>query len=360
MPAPKTIVTLNSNGPYWQAAWSVAGKRCRESLGAKASMTKREALERCRAIEAKLPHCILRDEVPTLEAFTARYLANRTGIAEGTRSLHEQTIRYLIGGFGAAVRIDSIDRAGAADWRAKLARGELAHLNRRKQNQKAPAEPTVCVHVRNAKAIFETALVEDLLPFNPFDRLRATAPTPPKTWATVTDEQVEALITAGETMQPWPLLLGLCYYAGMRRNEALSLRWVDVDFEKNRIHVRPATIDTKHKPRETMMEPRLRELLTAAYLGAEGGDHCIPPAAFDLNGYHRQAAILWARAGLELWKKPLHTLRKARATAWRSKYPEHVVDAWLGHGPEVARAHYVRVDERYYAQPQQSPEATPA
>lgn len=41
-------VTLNSNGAYWQAFWTdSAGGRHRQSLGAKATLTKRDALAKC-------------------------------------------------------------------------------------------------------------------------------------------------------------------------------------------------------------------------------------------------------------------------------------------------------------------------
>jgi len=44
--------------------------------------------------------------------------------------------------------------------------------------------------------------------------------------------------------------------------------------------------------------------------------------------------------------KRSHTLRKNRGDDWNEKFPSHVVAEWMGHSPEVAHKHYLRVYDR--------------
>ncbi len=343
-----TIVTLNSNGAYWQASWqTAAGKRARQSIGPKSEMTRKQAQAECRRLEEGLAAGIRPDQVPTLAAWLDRWIANRTDLSAGTRGLYALTKRYLLAHFAPTAAIDTIDRSQAADWRAAMSRGELSVAHRQRRHRKPPADATVCQHTRNAKTIFAAAVDEDVIAKNPFAKLRSNAAAPEKSWAVVDDSAAAALMAAA-TNTGWRLLIALCYYAGLRRHEALALRWEHVIWDANRLHVRPEKIDTKHSRRDVYLEPALKTILTAAYMTAEK-QTIVPPADFSLSNYYVHVRRIFRLAGLTIWTKPLHTLRKARATAWRRDRPEHVVDAWLGHGPEVARKHYSRVDEHYYA-----------
>lgn len=45
------------------------------------------------------------------------------------------------------------------------------------------------------------------------------------------------------------------------------------------------------------------------------------------------------------WPKLWHNLRSSRQTELEAVHPTHVVCAWLGNSPAVARAHYLQVRE---------------
>lgn len=64
----------------------------------------------------------------------------------------------------------------AADWRAAMVSGKLV-LNRKGKKMR---EVFVCIHVRNATTTFNHAVREDLIMFNPFDRLKGNAAEPDK------------------------------------------------------------------------------------------------------------------------------------------------------------------------------------
>src|SRR5690606_34491614 len=52
------------------------------------------------------------------------------------------------------------------------------------------------------------------------------------------------------------------------------------------------------------------------------------------------------RAGIAPYAKWCHTLRKNRESDWMAAgFPFHVVVEWMGHSDEVARQHYLRVND---------------
>jgi hypothetical protein len=53
-------------------------------------------------------------------------------------------------------------------------------------------------------------------------------------------------------------------------------------------------------------------------------------------------------AGDSQWPKLFQNLRSTRETELGEKYPIHVVCAWLGNSPSVAKAHYLQVTEEHF------------
>ena len=156
-----TTVTLSSNGKYWQAFYyDTIGKRRAKSLGPKKKMSKRQAKVKCDRFAAELclnPFRVDSNHTPNLKQFLQRYLNNRTDLKPSTKGLYGLTKEYLLEFFGEDVRIGRIIRPMAADWRAAMANGKLAF--------KGPkmVEASVCIHVRNAKTIFNQAVQENLI-----------------------------------------------------------------------------------------------------------------------------------------------------------------------------------------------------
>ena len=54
------------------------------------------------------------------------------------------------------------------------------------------------------------------------------------------------------------------------------------------------------------------------------------------------------RAGLVPWPKLFQNLRSTRETELVERFPMHVVTAWLGNSPEIARKHYLQTTEQHY------------
>jgi len=89
----------------------------------------------------------------------------------------------------------------------------------------------VCLHVRNAKTIFNHAVRDDLILLNPFGRLKSTAAEPDKDWKYVRLEELDKLLDACQNVG-WKMLIALCRLAGLRRGGALQLLWSDINWEK--------------------------------------------------------------------------------------------------------------------------------
>jgi integrase len=334
-------VTLSSNGRYWQLRYrDHAGRRRCKSLGPKTRLSRRQARALRDRFAAELqvqPGRATAGRAPRLGAFLERCLAARTELEPGTRELYELTRKYLLAHFGSEVRIDRINRAGASDWRAALAGGQFT---------RRPLRPaTVCLHVRNAKAVFKSAMDDDLLLVNPFDRQKGQTPPSPKTWKYVSLDELELLLSACPS-QSWRTLLALCRLAGLRQGEALRLPWNAVDWSTMRMAVH----DQKRKRvRPVPIEPRLQEILIDAYeQAAEGEQRVILAGGLRATNLWRDFRVIQKRAGLSAWARWCHTLRKNCETDWAQRFPQYVVSAWIGHDITVSGEYYLQVPVELY------------
>ena len=337
-----TTVGLSSNGKYWQALYyDTVGKRRAKSLGPKKNLSKRQAKVMCDRLAAELclnPARAGKSHSPTMERFLDRYIDNRTDIKPATKHLYRQTRDYLLMFFGGGVRIDRISRAMAADWRAAMAIGKLV-LNRQGKKNK---EASVCIHVRNAKTMFNQSVQEDLILFNPFDRLKGMAREPDKGWKCVSIEELDKLLDACPNWG-WKLQIALCRLAGFRRGEALNLTWADIDWDHHRLTV---IAEKTSRKRVVPIEPKLYQLLLEAFTQAEEAEQRVCPIS--RHCLWRNFQNIRKRAKLPRWKDAFKVMRKNCETDWAQVYPQYAVSAWIGHGIEVSARHYLQVPEELY------------
>jgi len=204
------------------------------------------------------------------------------------------------------------------------------------------AEASVCIHIRNARTVFNHAFRDELISFNPFDRLRATASAPEKDWKYVTLEELDKLLSTCPNMG-WKLLIALCRLAGLRRGEAASLTWNAVDWENHRLTI----IAQKTSQRRIVpIEAKLYQLLVDGFAEAEKGQQRI--CVISPHCLWRDFQRIRKRAGLPRWKDAFQVLRRNCETDWAQKYPQYAVSAWLGHSIKVSARHYLQVPEELY------------
>jgi integrase len=247
-------------------------------------------------------------------------------------------VKYLLDYFGPDILISSISRAVASDWRAALAKGELT-------KKPMPAEATICQHARNAKVIFNHAIRDDLVVYNPFDRLKGNTSEPDKKWRYITRDELHQLLKACPSIS-WRLLLALCRLAGLRQGEALSLMWLNIDWWARRLEI---VAEKTGRRRVVPIEPELYSLLLEAFSAAsEREELVIPRNSIRRANLWRDFGVICKRAGLQRWPKWCHVLRKNCETDWAQRFPQYVVSVWSGHSIEVSARHYLQVPEELY------------
>jgi len=273
------------------------------------------------------------DRAPKLGEFLERYLASRTDLKEGSLYLCKLTGRYIMECFGTELRIDRITRSMASGWRSALARGEIGCG----QACESMAAASVCLHVRNAKAMFNQAVRDDLIPFNPFDRLKGRAPEPDKDWKYVSLDELVKLLEACPNWG-WRLLIALCRLAGLRRGEALTLTWDAIEWKQHRLRV---IAEKTGRLRIVPIEPELYDMLLEAFEQAEEGEERLCPISH--HCLWRNFQVIRRRAGLPEWEDAFQVLRRNRETDWAQVYPQYVVSYWMGHDIKVSDRHYLQV-----------------
>jgi len=122
----------------------------------------------------------------------------------------------------------------------------------------------------------------------------------------------------------------------------MSLRWGQVDWDGSRLEVWAEK--TKRK-RIVPIAPELLPILRSSFDKAAEGEVYVVIGVTHPNVW-RDFRVICKHAGVKTYAKWCHTLRKNREGDWNAAgFPFHVVADWMGHSPEVARQHYLRVDE---------------
>ncbi len=335
---------------YWVIRWLASdGRRPGKNLGRVDTISKRQAEKMRRQKEIKLEtHPGRRDvrRTPELAEFLERYYADRkTELRPGTMELHQQTGRYLIGYFGERRRLDSITRVEARAFKTALASGELAHVNKRRKTG-VMAATTVDQQIRHARKFFNHALSDDLITFNPFDRLGQNDPVE-KDWHYVDREEFRNLMDAAKP--GWQLLFVLCRWAGLRLEEALELPGSKIDLQERRLTViSREDFTVKDKDARTIpIIPELHEFLKNH--GVPGSGLAIPKDAISRRNVWRDFRVLCKRAKVTPYAKPFHALRKSCLTDWAARFPAHVVKEWAGHADiRTTLKYYLKVSEGDY------------
>ncbi|MCX7012865.1 MAG: tyrosine-type recombinase/integrase, partial [Candidatus Sumerlaeota bacterium] len=118
-------------------------------------------------------------------------------------------------------------------------------------------------------SMFNLARRRQFIQSNPFEQVRKIARPTRKRYAPLTEEQIERLIQAADGAFR-PILLTFLL-TGMRTGELLNLEWIDVDFERDELHIR-AKRDWEPKDREARAIPLHGRLKAALEQWKPGSD----------------------------------------------------------------------------------------
>jgi integrase len=133
-----------------------------------------------------------------------------------------------------------------------LARLQARHIQSFYLHELKTVSPNTVIHEHaNIHKALKYAVKMDLIPFNPADKVDR-----PKKQKYIADyyrlEELEQLFEATKD-HPYSLLIQITAFYGLRRSEALGLRWDAIDFERNTITIRHIVTNAKINGREEIV-----------------------------------------------------------------------------------------------------------
>ena len=378
------------NNGYWQMyevdEFGRRGKR--ENLGLPKGASKRDAHRRFQSLVAEKNEdvhgrsrsngTIKSKSFPTFEQLQDRYLEiHGRELDKKTLQIRKRTFKLLVQFFGKDKPIRSITAADASDWRRWLETGKVG------RGGTDFAEATICKHVSSSKVVWKFAKQQGFIKKNAVKRLKATAPIVPMTLRDkyVDFDRVDAVMKAAPEIS---VLVGLCYYAGLRTSEAMALqvRHLRPDYTRMVIVPRGGKVTTKQKERVVKIEPELAKLLFVQIrsLGVMYDDWgSIMEEQSELENYETGSTIIrkykapfcfrtvtnFHETGrqnmvgrilrdtcdrLKIERFQFKDLRSTRSTIWSqsSDVGAEIAAAWLGHTLVVQQKHYTQVPEHHY------------
>ena len=282
---------------------------------------------------------IERVTVPTLGAWLDSYIGGRRDVKERTLINFLQVKKQLLAFFPTDRPLDRIT-PGEADGFAIWLRTE-----------RKLSEGTARRQVKRVKQFFAAAQRMRLIADNPFGHIKCGNFAENRFYF-VSRQEAQAVLDECPDVE-WRLIFALARFGGLRiPSEMLGLEWGDVNWEKNRFTVRsPKTAHHDGKgSRVVPIFPELLPYLREAFEVAKPGTRYVIARHRDGNANLRtQLTRIIGRAGLTTWPKLFVNLRSTRETELAERFPLHVVTAWLGNSPDVARKYYLQTTEEHFA-----------
>jgi integrase len=363
----------NKHSP-WRVRWYEptdfdTGKRKR---GCKSFPTKQEARTFAAELRLERPATKIAGGI-MLGEFCRDWLKTiKSNIRPATFECYERTVKRLIEHFGDDCKLSEIT--------PQSAEGFIAHLVKMtpKQAGEPLSIPARQQHRQNCIAIFGKAVIWGKLANNPFAGLKR-AKVIPKRWHRLTPGEFLALVDTAKDLQT-KCLYALLYTAGLRRSEALSLRWDDIDFENGRVIIsgRQGTEDLPpffvkdNEARSIPLPAFTLNLLTTWQAQAPEG---VPFVLLSKQRCEKIRSIwrrhrkqdkpwrncYWQNNTLRSFKRDIkragikpvgalniHTLRKNAGQNWADNLPMNVVKEFLGHADiKTTQEFYTQVDKQH-------------
>ncbi len=287
---------------------------------------------------------LLTDDGRLLGPFLTAYIDGRSDVKAVTRTNYRQTRRLLVEYFGERHPLRSITPADAERWRRSLMMREV-----KAATEDTPAETmavaSVSKHCKRAKTMLAEAVSDRLLSVSPFAGLKGGNEANPDRQRFVDRATVDRVLAACPDAD-WRLLFSLARFGGLRcPSEVLGLKWSDIDWDGGRLRIESSKTGLRFCP----MFPELRLALGESFEAApDGAVYCVGRYRGAESNLRTQLGRIIEAAGVVPWVKPFVNLRSTRRTELQEKFPDHVVNKWLGHSGAVAAKHYLQVTEEHW------------
>ncbi|MDG2285789.1 MAG: hypothetical protein P8N43_09695 [Alphaproteobacteria bacterium] len=290
----------------------------------------------------------------TLAAFLDEYVATgitRKGEVASSNTLKNWSVTrdLLLECFDGSRPIDSLGLPDGKAFRKWLERRKIP------VTKKSPTgrmkESSIRQRVGNAKAMFEHAVLEELLPQNPIRNQVSSIRADDEGKMNIPAEIIENVIQAAPNAE-WRLLIALWRFAGLRKTEPMSMKWTDVLWAEGKLRVRSSK--TQHHAGKGLRFVPIRDVekyLNDAFAVAPKGATHIFQTARLVNLYHTLERIV-EDAGYEPWPNLIKNLRLSCENDWidAGEAPAHVIAAWIGHSVTVQNNAYAIVSDGHFEQ----------
>jgi integrase len=260
----------------------------------------------------------------------------KNDVKPGTMITYRNAKRHLTDFFGKDKPLNSLNAGNGKEFRAYLI-------------GKGQAENTVRRTCGVAKTFCKLAIDKELLTKNPFDSVPSAFLPVRHRHFYITAEDIETVITEAPDDE-WKLIIALARYGGLRTpSEIFSLKWSDVNWERNRFYVRSPKTE-RHAGKEgrfVPLFPELRKYFDQCFFdpAEDRSEYVIAKHRVKSDNLRTQFQRIITRAGLVPWPKPFQNLRSSRETELLERFPIQTVVAWLGNSPKVAMQSYLQVRE---------------
>jgi integrase len=275
--------------------------------------------------------------------FFHAYIATRTDWKSDTKYKVQQSADLFINYVGPNRLLVDVTASDVDAWRTWLLTSGKTLVGDDKE-EKGLAVSTVNKIVKRVKQLFAQAVRARLLTESPASDQRVGLEVNRARDFYI--DRATATNVLSECDTEWALIFGLCRYAGFRcPTEVLGLTWSDVDLATGRLRVDSVKTGLRFCP----IFPELRPLLEEArYLAPDGATHCIRRYRGNETNLRSQLHRILGRAGVVPWPKAFVNLRASCRTDLQERFPDHVINTWLGHSAKVAERHYLQTTENHW------------
>ncbi len=213
------------------------------------------------------------------------------------------------------------------------------------------SEATWGREVKSLKQIFNFA-VEELhwIKENPFRKLKGGKQANRKKLHEVTAEESAAILEECPSAE-MRLVFCLARFGALRiPSELKTMEWNDVNFDRGTLTVNIPKKTHKrdeasgnYETRVIPLFPELRHAFTEYFETLpDGASSLVFPNCPTGQALTSRFRKILKRAGVPMWEKFFVNMRSTRDTELRRRFPEHLVNQWVGHTQAVAEAHYIQ------------------
>jgi integrase len=220
------------------------------------------------------------------------------------------------------------------------------------------ATATVAGTINKCKAAFNWAKRQKWITDSPLDGVDRGSDRNKANDRYITPSEYRRLLEACPD-QEWRVILALARVGGLHPNEILTLKWSDIDWERNRFKVYNSKVEY-HSDLYVREVPLFTDLVVEldklrSMLGSEDQEFVINriinrQSKYPINGLGQRLITIAKKAGIGVIPRPFDNARASAATEIERQYGAMRESAWLGHSEQMARKCYLMVLDDDFAE----------